>query len=82
SISNSLQAMHAETHQNRLAVRANMTKDKATTDLYQRHLKNYEKFMARDQAMRAQQNHLWKVVEAHPITATKVAMFMQYETTR
>lgn len=82
SLQLSLEAMDDETHRNRLNVRAKMTADKGTNDAYQRHLKNYEHFMLKDQTMRRLNNPLWRTIEAHPITATKVAAFLQHETTR
>lgn len=82
TMQDSLSAMVDETHVNRLSLREVMTAGKGTESAYLRHIKNYEKFMIADQAARVQQNPLWTSVPAHPITATKVATFLQYETTR
>lgn len=82
TIQDSLSAMVDETHMNRLSLRAEMTAGKGTESAYLRHVKNYEKFMVADQAARVQHNPLWTSVPAHPITATKVAAFLQHETTR
>ncbi|KAJ7312517.1 hypothetical protein DFH08DRAFT_1044630 [Mycena albidolilacea] len=53
-----------------------------TEPAYQRHLKNYLAWWANDQAARTTQDPTWKEVPSLPITATKVAWFLEYETTR
>ncbi|KAF5381020.1 hypothetical protein D9615_004052 [Tricholomella constricta] len=82
TIGDSIAVMDLETHRNRLATRDRIICDKGTGDAYPRHVRSYQKFMAQDQAMRVQANPFWKVIDAHPITATKVAAFLEYETTR
>jgi hypothetical protein len=78
----SIAAMDNETHANRVSIRESMASGKGTDPAYTRHIRNYEEFMLKDQAARLEENPRWIVVPAHPITATKVAAFLAYETTR
>jgi hypothetical protein len=71
-----------ETHANRLAIQAEVVAEKGTDPAYARHLRNYERFIVEDQAARLEKDLGWPVMDPHPITAAKVALFLQYETTR
>ncbi|KAJ8488942.1 hypothetical protein ONZ45_g13777 [Pleurotus djamor] len=65
--------LEAQTHTRRLELRAEMISGKGTEVAYSRHLRNYEAFWA-------SQAHL--NILAMPITATKVAHYLEYESTR
>ncbi|KAF8078428.1 hypothetical protein FPV67DRAFT_54136 [Lyophyllum atratum] len=59
-----------------------MTSGKGTESAYARHIKNYIAFWTEDQARRCQDDPLWTIMSAHPITVTKAAVFLEYESTR
>jgi hypothetical protein len=71
-----------ETHSARLAIQADVRSEKGTDPSYARHLKNYELFTVHDQARRLEKDLTWQVMNPHPITAGKAALFLGYETTR
>jgi hypothetical protein len=71
-----------ETHNARLAIQAEVRSEKGTDPSYTRHLKNYEIFTIDDQARRLENDPAWQVMNPHPITASKAALFLGYETTR
>ena len=77
-----LSALEEESHQTRLAIQASITSGKGTEVAYSRHVKNYEDWWVQDQGRRMSEDSRWKEIPAHPITAAKVAIFLQYETTR
>lgn len=78
----SLTALEEQTHTNRLAAQQKMVKEKGTNTAYSRHIQNYEKFWTLDQARRVEEDPAWTFIPSHPITVTKAAIFLQYETTR
>jgi hypothetical protein len=78
----SMKVLEAGSHELRLRISAQEQSDKGTEPAYQRHLKNYLAWWANDQAARTTQDPTWKEVPSLPITATKVAWFLEYETTR
>ncbi len=53
--------------------------DKLTADMYQRHINRYEKWWVGYQVERASATPGWTAILAFPITATKVSMFLGYE---
>ncbi|KAJ3492579.1 hypothetical protein NLJ89_g11203 [Agrocybe chaxingu] len=57
--------------------------DKGTEKAYARHIRNYEKWWASDQARRQDEaeckSTIWHPLPAHPITPTKAAIFLDYE---
>ncbi|KAJ6482394.1 hypothetical protein DFH09DRAFT_830608, partial [Mycena vulgaris] len=69
-------------HTNRLAISAAEQSDKGTEPAYLRHFKSYMWWWPMDQSMRKAEDSTWKEIPALPITATKVAIFLAYETTR
>jgi hypothetical protein len=76
------QVLDQQTHATRLALQEQMTAGKGTEAAYARHVKNYIEFWDAHQASRLQDNPMWVVMPAHPITATKVAVFLESESTR
>lgn len=84
-----------ESHSQRLAIQDGMASDKGTQTAYTRHLRNYEIWWEKDQARRmaleaasADSSNLSSstvsrvLIPAHPINATKVALFLTHETSR
>jgi hypothetical protein len=78
----SMKVLEAGSHELRLRISAQEQSDKGTEPACQRHLKNYLAWWANDQAAQKTQDPMWKEVPSLPITATKVAWFLEYETTR
>jgi hypothetical protein len=78
----SMRVLEAGSHELRLRISAQEQSDKGTEPAYQRHLMNYLAWWANDQAARTAQDSTWKEVPSLPITATKMAWFLEYETTR
>ncbi|KAF9042549.1 hypothetical protein BDZ89DRAFT_1128464 [Hymenopellis radicata] len=76
-----LSLLERETHETRQRMEKQWMEGKATVDSYQRHFNNYDSYIAR-----LNQENLnrpdWVLVTAHPITRTKVAKFLEYETAR
>ena len=82
-----MQRLTQESHNERLAQQEEMKSDKGTDVAYNRHLKRYETWWDLEQIRRI--NELEDTIQpplipepAHPITVTKVSLFMKYETTR
>ncbi|KAL4257053.1 hypothetical protein AB1N83_013839 [Pleurotus pulmonarius] len=75
-------SLEEESHANRLAVQADMTQGKGTEAAYGRHVKDYTIFWDDNQAMRAATDPSYAVIPSFPITATKVAIYLAYATTR
>ncbi len=63
-----------------------MSSEKGTEVAYSRHLKRYEEFWDQDQIRRQSEAHAkgetWTMIDPHPITATKVCLFLEFESTR
>jgi len=81
-----MDTLHNKTHQYRVTLQDTFTSDKGTQSAYSRHLKNYKIWWEKDQARRVQELSSTSLsdalVPAHPICATKVALFLEHETTR
>jgi hypothetical protein len=77
-----------ESHQVRLDLQDRITGDKGTDVVYARHHRNYEDWWQQDQTRRVhdskamESSSTWECIGAHPITATKVSIFLKHETTR
>ncbi|KAF4609718.1 hypothetical protein D9613_011981 [Agrocybe pediades] len=83
-----------ETHQQRVLLQDAMISDKGTQIAYSRHLENYEKWWHLDQARCIEEAKAAMIgvddaelsslapLPVHPICATKVAAFLEHETTR
>jgi hypothetical protein len=78
----SLQQLESESQKIRLEIRAKEQEDKATPKTYDRHLKSYETWWDAAELAKVLQNNKLVALPAMPIIASKVAMFLQYETTR
>lgn len=78
----STRCLRAETNAARLQVLAAGQKDKGTSESYNRHIKNYERWFRLEQARLAAADVLRVPIDPFPITATKAAAFLAYETTR
>jgi hypothetical protein len=77
----SLATLEAETQAACLALTKQVQGDKSTGITYQRHVDSYEKWWLRYQAQRRDDDAKWTAIPAFPITASKVAEFLQYECT-
>ncbi|KAJ8456623.1 hypothetical protein ONZ45_g18649 [Pleurotus djamor] len=80
--SNAYSELEASTHKVRLSLQEDMVRGKGTEIAYPRQLKEYEKFWLNDAITRRNNDPTCDVIDAHPITATKVAKFLEHETTR
>ncbi|KAJ6620587.1 hypothetical protein B0H10DRAFT_2215859 [Mycena sp. CBHHK59/15] len=78
----SIQVLEARSHDVRLGISADEQAGKGTDPAYARHVRSYESWWALNQASRVEADPSWKEVPAHPITVTKVTLFLEYETTR
>lgn len=78
----SLTRLDDESHLNRLALQREMVEGKGTEEAYARHLKSYAAFWDMFQAQNMAKDPSWTEVPAHPITAAKVAHFLQHEAQR
>lgn len=78
----SIARLTMESHINRLAIQDKMAEGKGTKPAYARHLKNFFFFWSQDQERRAREDSSYRVVSAEPITVTKAALFLAYETSR
>ncbi|KJA16581.1 hypothetical protein HYPSUDRAFT_219351 [Hypholoma sublateritium FD-334 SS-4] len=74
--------MTQETHAQRLALEDSIASETGTQIAYARHLKGYEKWWVSDQSRRREEDNTLEYIPSHPITATKVALFLEFETTR
>ncbi|KAJ7035722.1 hypothetical protein C8F04DRAFT_1341641 [Mycena alexandri] len=81
-IQKSMRVLDASTHAVRLSVTAQEQSEKGTEPVYRRHYSNYQTWFQMDQGTRNAQDSTWKEVPALPITATKVSLFLEYETSR
>lgn len=73
-IPNSYTTLEDISHNNRLAIQAEMTHGK--------NLNDYLKFWDVDQATRTENDPMYKYIPCFPITATKAAIYLAYATTR
>ncbi|KAF5312044.1 hypothetical protein D9619_002517 [Psilocybe cf. subviscida] len=77
-----LSLLAKETHAERLRQQDTDAMEKGTHAAYSRHLREYEDWWDKDQARRVQSGQQSVALLSHPIAVTKVALFLQYETTR
>ena len=77
---NYLHDLEAETYHDRNIIQAQLARDKGTADSYPRHLRTYRKWFTLDQDRRLAANLSQMWIQSEPITATKVAAFLAYET--
>ncbi len=75
-------AMTQETHARCLALEDSMASETGTQVAYARHLKSYETWWNSDQSRRREEDSTLDHIPPHPITATKVALFLEFETIR
>ncbi|KJA13262.1 hypothetical protein HYPSUDRAFT_59992 [Hypholoma sublateritium FD-334 SS-4] len=75
-------AIAQETHAQRLALEDSMVSETGTQTVYARQLKGYEKWWISDQTRRREEDSTLEYISPHPITATKVALFLEFETAR
>ena len=75
-------ALTQETHAQRLALEDSMASETGTQTAYARHLKGYENWWINDQMKRMEADSTLHHIPPHPITATKVALFLEFETVR
>jgi hypothetical protein len=82
----SVLSLDQESHAHRLAMQEQFISNKGTESAYRLHLRNYETWWSKDQIKRADKSKaeglVWDVVNAHPITSTKVSIFLNHETKR
>ena len=78
----SLADLEAESHGFRLAQAEKDQKGKGTGATYDRHVRRYTEFWEAYQAKLCLANPLRVSLPSFPITAAKVSMFLQHETTR
>lgn len=78
----SYDALDQLTHAKRLERAAQVQDNKQTGPTYTRHVKNYENYWIRYQMEELAINPMHVSIPAYPVIAAKVAMFLEYETTR
>lgn len=81
-----LSVIEKESHEFRQQLQDRMSTDKGTEVAYSKHLQRYEDYWTHDQKWRAveaqKSGSHWEIMDPHPITATKVSIFLEYESTR
>ncbi|KAJ7201443.1 hypothetical protein C8J57DRAFT_1102934, partial [Mycena rebaudengoi] len=77
-----LTLLEAESHAIRLQSQVKEQEDKGTSKTYGRHLTSYQNWWDSSEADKVSKNPQVVAIPALPITAAKVAMFLQYESTR
>ncbi|KAJ7269115.1 hypothetical protein C8J57DRAFT_1609308 [Mycena rebaudengoi] len=78
----SMTLLEEESHAIRLESQAKEQGDKATSKTYSRHVSRYQDWWNLSEATKISQNPRLVAIPALPITPAKVAMFLQYESTR
>jgi hypothetical protein len=78
----SLAKLDAASHAVRLRQAAFEQHDKQTARTYSLAISSYEKWWGQYQMQLRAEDPLWTTIPAFPITAAKVVMFLEYETTR
>src|SRR5215471_2395574 len=78
----SLARLEAESHNVRLRQAQQVQGNSLTATTYERHIRNYRDWWTQDQAARSESELGYTLIPAFPVTAAKVALFLQYETTR
>lgn len=81
-IPNSYTTLEDISHNNHLAIQAEMTRRKGTELAYTRNLNDYLKFWDVDQATCTASDPMYEYIPCFPITATKVAIYLAYATTQ
>ncbi|KAJ6533858.1 hypothetical protein DFH09DRAFT_970435, partial [Mycena vulgaris] len=74
--------LESESHALRLQSQAKEQEDKGTFKTYRRHFGSYQIWWDLSEAKKVSQNPHLVAIPALPITAAKVAMFLQYESSR
>ncbi|KAJ7154430.1 hypothetical protein C8R43DRAFT_885108 [Mycena crocata] len=77
-----MQLLEAETHALRLESRAKDQSGKGTGKSYGRHVNSYQAWWDQHEVEKVLKDPRLVAIPALPITAAKVAMFLQYESTR
>jgi len=81
-VQNSLQVLANEVHTSHLSRQNDYVKEKCTDKTYKNCVKAYLEWWETDQAVRCENawknGASWVTVPAHPITATKVAVYLDY----
>jgi hypothetical protein len=84
--SESLSVIEKQSHSFRQQLQDKMSMDKGTEVAYLKHLKRYEDYWIQDQEHRESEARAsggnWEFIDPHPITVTKVCIFLEYESTR
>ena len=82
----STEIIEHQSHSFRQQLQDKMSSEKGTEVAYSRHLKRYEEFWIQDQIRRQNEaqakGETWAIINPHPITATKVCLFLEFESTR
>jgi len=83
TIQNSLQILANEVHASHLSRQSDYVSGKSTDKTYQNRIKEYLEWWENNQAIRREDAlkdgaTSWVTVPAHPITATKVALYLDY----
>lgn len=81
-LKHSLARLEAESHAVRLRQSRAVQNDSQTGPSYARHLTHYRLWWESDQARRHAAEPEYTIIPPFPVTAAKVAMFLEYETTR
>jgi hypothetical protein len=81
-LSRSLQFLDSQSHAVRMEIRAKEQENKETPTTYSRHVNTYQAWWDVAETTKVLQNRSLVALPALPIIAAKVAMFLQYETTR
>lgn len=78
----SVDSLEANSQAVRLALAAKEQSDKSTPETYERHVKRYATWWDTYQTQVVQSDATMTAIPALPITAAKVTMFLEYESTR
>jgi hypothetical protein len=81
-VNRSLQLLESQAHTVRLEIRAREQESKATPKTYGRHVNSYQSWWDLSEAAKAIRDPTLAALPALSIIAAKVAMFLQYESTR
>lgn len=81
-IDTSLATLDAKSHASALARANKIQEGKSTGPTYQRHITRYEKWWNQFQTEEATRNPNHHQVSAFPITATRVSIYLEHESTR
>ncbi|KAI5822566.1 hypothetical protein K523DRAFT_256760 [Schizophyllum commune Tattone D] len=73
-----IRILELQSHQDRLNLQEEIRSGKGTGEAYDRWITEYIDFTYTDQLQRLEADENWAIVHAHPITGTKVAIFLRY----